>query len=207
MKGALLTGLLAICVGACGGTVGPASGAPISSATPNTGSAIPSAAPTVERSAARPAAYPFTLTWPADELETSWRYATVAWDGSSRVDHGNMYTDQVTTSDGDLFAFGYPTTISGADLESKVATQATEWHRCDSEPMEKEAFRGGGSEGIFAVYRCGSTPVLRWVGVHGGFGLFVGLILKPFVDTQDAIARFKERIAALTWGPRAASMP
>lgn len=207
MNRILLTGLVAICVGACGGTVVPASGAPVGSGTPTAGSATPSVAPTVERSAAAPADYPYTLAWPGDELETSWRYATVAWDGTSRIDHGNMYTDQVTTRDGDLFAFGYPTTISVAELESKVATQATEWHHCDGEPTKREALRAGGAEGIFAVYRCGSTPVLRWVGVHGGFGLFIGLILKPFVDTDDAIARFKERISALRWGPRAASMP
>jgi len=49
--------------------------------------------------------------------------------------------------------------------------------------------------------------VLRWVGIRDGFGLFIGLILKPFVDSEDAIARFKERIGALTWGPRPASTP
>ena len=208
MKGALLIGLLlAICVGACGGTVVPASGAPASSGTPTVGPATPSAAPTGGRSAAASADYRYTLPWPADELETSWRYASVAWDGTSRIDHGNKYTDQVTTQDGDVFAFGYPTTISVAELETKVANQATEWHGCDAEPMEREALPAGGSEGIFAVYQCGSAPVLRWVGVHDGFGLFIALILKPFVDTEDAIARFKERIGALTWGPRPASMP
>jgi hypothetical protein len=129
----------------------------------------------------------------------------VAWDGTSRIDHGNKYTDQVTTKDGDLFAFGYPTTISVADLESKVADQANEWHACDAEPMAREAHTGGGSEGIFSVYRCGSTPVLRWVGIHDGFGLFVGLILKPFVDTEEASTRFKERVGAMTWGPREAN--
>ena len=206
MKGSLLTGLLAICVGACGGTVVPASGAPANSGARTAGPATPSVAPTVERSPAVSADYPYTLSWPEDELETSWRYASVAWDGTSRIDHGNKYTDQVTTRDGDLFAFGYPTTVSVAELESKVANQATEWHRCDGEPTEREALPAGGSEGIFAVYRCGSTPVLRWVGIHEDFGLFIGLILKPFVDTEEAIARFKERIRALDWGPRAASM-
>ena len=207
MKRALLTGLLAICVGACGGTVVPTSGALVSSGAPTAGPATPSVAPTVERSPAASADYPYTLRWPEDELETSWRHASVAWDGTSRIDHGNKYTDQVTTRDGDLFAFGYPTTISVTELESKVARQATEWHHCDREPTEREVLPADGSEGIFAVYRCGSTPVLRWVGIHGDFGLFIGLILKPFVDTEEAIARFKERIGALDWGPRAASMP
>lgn len=207
MKGALLTGLLAIYVSACGGTVVPASGALVSSGTPTAGLAMPSVAPTVERSPAASADYPYRLLWPAEELETSWRHASVAWDGTSRLDHGNKYTDQVTTRDGDLFAFGYPTTISVAELESKVARQATEWHHCDREPTKREALRAGGSEGIFAVYQCGSTPVLRWVGIHGGFGLFIGLILKPFVDTEDTITHFKERISALTWDSRPASVP
>lgn len=206
MKGALLTGLFAMCVGACGGTVVPASSTPVSSGTPTAGPATPSVAPTVERSPVAAADYPYTLPWPAEELETSWRYASVPWDGMSRIDHGNKYTDQVTTRDGDLFAFGYPTTISVAELESKVASQATEWHGCDNEPTEREPLRAGGSEGIFAVYRCGSTPVLRWVGIHEGFGLFIGLILKPLVVTEDAIAHFKERIGSLAWGPRATSM-
>ena len=208
LKGALLIGLvLAICVGACGGAVVPASGAPGSSGTPTSGPATRPAAPTDRRSPAASADYPYTLAWPEDELETSWRYATVEWDGTSRIDHGNKYTDQVTTRDGDLFAFGYPTTISVAELESTVANQASKWHGCDAEPTEREALPADGSEGIFAVYRCGSTPVLRWVGIHDGFGLFIGLILKPSVDSEGAIARFKERIGALTWGPRAASMP
>ena len=207
MKGALLTGLVAICVSACGGTVSPVSSALTSGGPSTAAPATPSAAPTVKRSTAASADYPYTVAWPADELETSWRYATVPWDGTSRIDHGNKYTDQVTTKDGDLFAYGYPTTISVAELETKVATQAAEWHHCEAEPTQREALRAGASEGIFAVYRCGSTPVLRWVGIHEGFGLFIGLVLKPFVDTEVAAATFKERISSLTWGPRAASMP
>jgi hypothetical protein len=198
--------LFAICLGACGGTAVPAIGSPVSS-TSTAIPATPSAAPTVERTPAAVVDYPYTLSWPDDELETSWRYATVAWDGTSRIDHGNRYTDQVTTIDGDLFAFGYLTTISVAELETKVATQATEWHGCDSEATAKEPLQAGGSEGMFAVYRCGSTPVLRWVGIHDGFGLFVGLILKPFIDVEDAGTRFKDRITALTWGSRAALVP
>jgi hypothetical protein len=204
---ALLTGLLAICVGACGGTVVPAASAAVDSPSPTSGSATPSVTPTVKPSSASAADYPYTLSWPEDELETSWRYATVAWDGTSRIDHGNKYTDQVTTREGDLFAYGFPTTMSVAELESKVANQATEWHHCDREPTEREPLAAGGSAGVFAVFRCGSQPVLRWVGVHEGFGVFIGLVLKPFVDTEDVIARFKDRVGALTWGPRARSMP
>ena len=202
---AVLTGLLAISVGACGGTAAPASGPAVSSGLPSAAPETPSGAPTTEASPAAAADYPYTLAWPEDELQTSWRYATVAWDGTARIDHGNKYTDQVTTKDGDLFAFGYPTTISVAQLESKFASQATEWHGCDAEPMEREPLPAEGSDGMFAVYRCGSTPVLRWVGINDGFGLFVGLILKPLIDTEDATARFKERIGGLRWGPRAAS--
>jgi hypothetical protein len=205
LRGALLVALSAILAAGCVGIAVPGSGVPARSGAPTAGLATPAAAPTVERTPAAAADYPYALPWPADELETSWRYATVAWDGTSRIDHGNKYTDQVTTRDGDLFAFGYPTTISVAELEAKVASQATEWHHCDAEPMEKEAYPAGDAEGIFAVYRCGSLPVLRWVGIHDDFGLFIGLILKPFVDTEEASARFKERVGALTWGPRAAS--
>ena len=206
MKGALRIGLLAIWAGACGGTVVPASGAPVRSATPSAALATASVAPTVEPAPAA-ANYPYTLQWPADEIEKPWRYASVAWDGTSRIDHGNKYTDQVTTTFGDLFAYGIPTTISVTELESRVASQAAELHNCAAEPTEREALPAGGSEGIFAVYQCGSTPVLRWVGIHDGFGLFIGLILKPFVDVDDAGARFKERVTALTWGPRATPMP
>ena len=206
LTGALLIGLLAVCLGACGGTNAvPGSEAPVGSAVSTAPPVSSSAPPTVEPTPAPAADYPYTLSWPEDELETSWRYATVAWDGTSRIDHGNKYTDQVTTKDGDLFAFGYPTTISVAELESKVASQATEWHGCDADATEKESLPAGGSEGIFAVYKCGSTPVLRWVSIHDGFGLFVGLILNPSVDTEDAIAGFKERISGLTWGPRESS--
>ena len=206
LRRALLAGLFAICLGACGGAA-PATSPQVTSGAPTSGAATPSAASTLEPSPAPAADYPYALTWPTDELETSWRYASVAWDGTSRIDHGNKYTDQVTTKDGDLFAFGYPTTMSVAELESKFANQATEWHGCDAQPTERSPLPAGGSEGIFAVYTCGSTPVLRWVGIHDGFGLFVGLILKPLLDTEDATARFKERIGGLTWGPRATSMP
>lgn len=205
MKRALLIGLLAICLGACGGGAASGTNPQVSIGAPTAAPATPSTAPTVEASPAAAAGYPYTLHWPEAELETSWRYATVAWDGSARIDHGNKYTDQVTTMDGDLFAFGYPTTISVAELESKVASQATEWHGCDAEATEKEPLPAGGSEGIFAVYTCGSTSVLRWVGIHDGFGLFVGLILKPLIDAEDAIAGFKERIGGLTWSPRESS--
>ncbi len=207
MKAALLTGLLTICVGACGGTVVPASSAAVDSAAPTLRSTTPSVTATFKPSSASAAEYPYTLSWPEDELETSWRYASVAWDGTSRIDHGNKYTDQVTTRDGDLFAYGFPTTMSVAELESKVADQAVAWHHCDGEPTEREPLAAGGSVGVFAVYRCGSLPVLRWIGVHDGFGVFVGFVLKPFVDTDEAIARFKEQVGALTWGPRARSMP
>ncbi|HEX5017811.1 MAG TPA: hypothetical protein VFX15_09525 [Actinomycetes bacterium] len=142
------------------------------------------------------------MPWPEDELEKPWRYASVAWDGTSRIDHGNKYTDQATTEHGDVFAFGFPTTMSNSELEAKIAAQATEWHGCDAEPAEREDFQADGSDGIFAVYQCGSAPVLRWVSVHDGFGLFIGLVLKPFVETDVAAAEFKERISALTWGPR-----
>ncbi len=206
MKGALLIGLFAIWVGACGGAAVPASGAPVRSATPSAALATPSVAPTVEP--APPAAnYPYMLDWPAEEIEKPWRYASVAWDGTSRIDHGNKYTDQATTTFGDLFAYGIPTTISVAEFESRVASQAAELHNCEPEPTDREALRAGGSEGIYAVYHCGSIPVLRWVGIHDGFGLFIGLILKPFVDVEDASARFKERVSALTWVPRATPMP
>lgn len=205
MKGALLSGLLAICVAACG-TVVPPSGTPVASGTPTTRPATPSAVPTVKPSP-ESADYPYSIPWPDDELETPWRYAFVAWDGTSRIDHGNKYTDQATTKDGDLFAFGFPTTMSVAELETKVADQAAEWHDCESEPTQREPLEAGGSDGIFSVYECFSLPVLRWVGIHDGFGLFVGLILKPFVDTDDAMARFKERVGSLTWGPRPASTP
>ena len=207
MKGALLTALLAICVGACAGTTVVASGSPISGGAPSATLATPSVAPTVAETPAPPANYPYTLTWPADEIEKPWRYASVAWDGISRIDHGNKYTDQMTTKDGDVFAYAHPTTLSVVELEADVADQATKWHNCEREPIQTEVVNAGGSEGIFGVYECFSLPVLRWVGVHDGFGLFIGLILKPLVDTDDAAARFKERVSDLTWGPRANSMP
>ncbi len=206
MKGALLIGLLAIWAGACGGAAVPASGAPVRSATPSAALATPSVAPTVEPAPAT-ANYPYTLHWPADEIDKPWRYASVAWDGTSRIDHRNKYTDQMTTTFGDLFGYGIPTTISVAEFESEVASQAAELHNCEPEPTEREALPAGGSEGIFAVYQSGSTPVLRWVGIHDGFGLFIGLILKPFVDVEHASARFKEQVSALAWGPRVTSIP
>ncbi len=207
MKRAPLTGLLAICVAACSGAFVPASGTPVASETSIAVPATSSVVPTTKPSPPPPADYPYTIPWPDDELETPWRYAFVAWDGTSRIDHGNKYTDQVTTKDGDLFGFGLPTTMSVAEFETKIVNQAAEWHDCEREPMQREPLEAGGSDGVFAVYECFSLPVLRWVGVHDGFGLFIGLILKPLVDTEEAIARFKEGVGALTWGPRSAPTP
>lgn len=117
------------------------------------------------------AVYPYTMTWPADELESKWRSADSAWDGTSRVDHGNEYTDYVRTADGHLFAFGYATATTAEQFEALVAEQAAEWHGCDAAATEQEALAVDGTDGILTTYQCGPTPVLRWVGVrhrHGG---------------------------------------
>ncbi|HEX6139006.1 MAG TPA: hypothetical protein VF013_00910 [Candidatus Limnocylindria bacterium] len=143
--------------------------------------------------------YPYSIPWPADELETKWLYASTAWDGESRIDHGNMYTDEVRTRDGYLFAFGLPISGTAADMQELVALQATEWHGCSREPSEEHPLAGGGEEGIFAVHDCGGETVLRWFAVHKGFGLFAALIVAPDADPQTAQAHFEHQIGELVW--------
>jgi hypothetical protein len=143
--------------------------------------------------------YPYTLPWPEDELIGGWRYATVAWDGEARINHGNQYTDSARTSDGDLFAFGYPTSGTAAELQTRIAQQAAEWHGCDAMASDEQPLAGGGEEGILAVHDCGGRTVIRWYAVHEGFGLIVALIVGTGADLAAARTHFEDRIAALIW--------
>jgi hypothetical protein len=191
----LLTVMLsAVAIAACTGSGGP-SGAP-SSAGAQSNPAPTTAAPSPT---ARPRLYPYVLTWPEDQLRTTWRYASVAWDGEMRIDHGNAQTDSVKTLDGDLFAFGVETTGTAADLQQRIAANATREHGCDVEPLDEAALTGGGEEGILALHSCNGERVLRWFAVHDGFGLAAFLLLAPDVDADAARSRFEAAIAALTW--------
>ena len=185
MRARVLAAALALLLTACG------EGA----ATSETPTASLDASPTA------PAAriYPYTLEWPADELEGEWRLATAGWDGTAQINHGNPMTDVVETSDGSLFAFGAPTDADPEGFRDLVAQQAAEWHGCEPEPSDEEPLTAGGAEGIYGAYTCGSSTVLRWTGVHEGFGLFLGLILAPDADVEEAAARFKQRIPELQW--------
>lgn len=144
--------------------------------------------------------YPYAMTWPADELESRWRPADTQWDGTSRVDHGNEYTDYVRTTDGHLFAFGHAATTTAEEFEALVAEQAAEWHGCDETATEHEPLAVGGTDGILATYQCGPTSVLRWVGVHDGLALAVILLVADDADFDEARAHFTDRIGeGLAW--------
>lgn len=156
-----------------------------------------SAAPTATEGAR---VYPYTLPWPAAELEREWQYADLAWDGEARIDHGNKYTDATRTQDGDLFAFGYQTTGTAADLQALVARQAAESHGCELDPREEQPLAGGGEDGVLAVHDCGGQTVIRWFGVHEGFGLAVALIVGSEADAEVARSHFEARIGELVWG-------
>jgi hypothetical protein len=136
------------------------------------------------------------MAWPPDELESKWRPADTMWDGTSRVDHGNEYTDYVRTADGHLFAFGHPTTAGVEDFEALVAELAAEWHDCAEEASEQETLAVDGTDGILATYQCGPTPVLRWIGVRDGVGMAVILLVTDGADVDQARAHFAERLAA-----------
>ena len=179
---ACLVALLAGCAGAA-----PSSGGV---------SVSPALSPTPD--AETPANYPYVLPWPSDELETPWRMALVPWDGSARIDHGNKYTDSVRTSVGDLFAFGYPTTGSAADVRDVIRRQATEWHGCDEQPTDEKPLAGGGAEGIAGLWYCGTMRILRWAGVHEGFGMAIMLIVTTS-DLEEARANFERSIGDLVW--------
>jgi hypothetical protein len=144
--------------------------------------------------------YPYAMAWPPDELETKWRPADTAWDGTSRVDHGNEYTDYVRTVDGHLFAFGFETTGDAEQLEALLAEQATEWHGCNADATEQEPLTMGGTDGILATYACGESEVLRWVGVRDGFGMAVILLVADDADFGEARDHFTDRLTGgLTW--------
>lgn len=143
--------------------------------------------------------YPYELSWPSDELERKWRYASIAWDGVERIDHGNAFTDSVRTHDGELFAFGAATTGTAADLQARTAETAARDHGCDAEPIDEGRLDAGGEAGIVAVHNCGAERVVRWFAVHKGFGLVVMLIVAPDADPDAVRSRFVERIALLTW--------
>ena len=184
--------LLTSCSGApAGSSVTSASAAAASQAPPASASAQPSLV------AGRP--YQYTLTWPAEETNGEWQFATAAWDGESRVDSGNQYTDLLQVDDGRLFAFGVPTDEGPQELRGMVAEQAERWHGCDRDPTVEEALIGGGAEGIYGEYTCGGSTVLRWFGVHEGFGLFIGLIVGTDAEVDEASARFKEQVGELEW--------
>jgi hypothetical protein len=183
---------------ACGGPGTPSVTAPPNEAVSPISTVVPASTVPGPSPSIRPfAGYPYTIPWPADELQTEWRHATAMWDGTARVDHGNRYTDSVATTDGDLFVFGYPTTRSATDLQELIARQAADWHKCDDKATDEEPVNGGAVQGVMAVYRCGSMTVLRWVGVHDGFGLFIGLILDPDASPEVARSHFEQRVGHL----------
>lgn len=182
----LLAALVAMLLAGCANASSPSS----TQSQPGTVAASPSEMARI---------YPYALPWPADELESKWRYASTAWDGEARIDHGNEYTDYVRTHDGELFAFGYETSGTSADLQALTAQQSAEWHGCNEEPSEEEPLGGGGEEGILTVHDCGGRPVLRWFAVHDGFGLAVALILASDADPETARAHFEGHIGELVW--------
>jgi hypothetical protein len=198
MRHRLVLAALALSVSGCAGSpaaspTGTASSEP--SPVP-TDSDVPS--PSAEPSAAAGPIYPFVLAWPADSVIGEWRYATAPWNGESRVDSGNQYTDFLLTHEGRLFAVGVPTDEGAPELRDLIAGQAAGWHGCEREPNVEEALSGGGAEGIYGEYTCGRSTVARWVGVHEGFGLFVGLIVTG--DLADDVAEaFKRQITDLDW--------
>lgn len=164
------------------------------------GNASPPATPGVDATASGTARlYPYTLAWPEGELIGAWRYATAPWDGVARIDHGNRYTDSVRTTDGDLFAFGYETDGTVEELQALIADQATASHGCDHEPVDEAPLSGGSEPGILAVHECSGRTVLRWFGVHDGFGLAVALIVALDAELEPARAQFEERIGSLVW--------
>jgi hypothetical protein len=181
--------VLAGCAGAGGGTIGPSAAA---SGTDQPSGVAPSPS-------GRPRIYPYVFPYPESELKSKWRYASTAWDGETRIDHGNGSTDWVKTNDGDLFAFGDETNGTAADIQSKTAAQATEWHGCDPEPLEEAAIPGGGEPGILAIHDCNGERVIRWFAVHDGFGLRVMLIVASGGDLAIARSHFEAGIAGLTW--------
>jgi hypothetical protein len=168
-------------------------------ASPSPTIARPSAVPTATRSAPDFEGYAYALPWPEDQLVTQWRPATQMWDGMARIDHGNTYTDSVRTMDGDVFAFGYPTTGPAEDLQQLVARQANEWHGCDEQPGDEQPLDGGGEPGIMAVHQCGATTVLRWFGVHDGLGLALLMIVDADADQALARSHFEEYVSKLAW--------
>jgi hypothetical protein len=187
--GLLATVLVAACSSAGSSTPG-SSGV----AVPATQAAVASPSPKVVVRI-----YPYELPWPEDELERKWRYASVPWDGKTRIDHGNAATDSVTTRDGDLFAFGHHMSGTAADLQAQSARNATEWHGCDADPIDEAPLPAGGEAGILAVHDCGDARVIRWFAVHDGFGLMVALIVAQDAEYEVARAHFEERVAKLTW--------
>ncbi|MDH4142590.1 MAG: hypothetical protein OEV61_08260 [Chloroflexota bacterium] len=194
MRRLVLATVMTVLLGACGN----ATPVQVGSMATATSSPSPDIRPSATSSA--PARlYPYSLPWPVDLVESDWRFATAAWDGTARIDHGNRYTDSAETRDGSLFAFGFPMTGGPEDLRDLVAEQAQAWHGCQPEPSAEEPVEGGVADGILGVYACGVTPVLRWVGVHEGFGLFVGLIVAPGSDVDEVEARFREHLAGLEW--------
>ena len=203
MRGLLTIGATFVLVAGCAGNVMPS--ATVAVPSPTSATASPSgtapASPLGEAPSGElaSAVYPFVLSWPAGDVKSSWRTATKVWDGMARIDHGNAYTDSVRTTDGDLFAFGYPTDASVDDVEHLVAEQAATWHGCEAEPLEKVPLAAGDSEGVLATYNCEAIRVLRWIGTHDGFGLFVGLIVASDTDPDEARARFADRISELRW--------
>jgi hypothetical protein len=190
----VLAAVMFALLGACGS----APPVPVTPMATVSSSPSPTVAPSATSSASA-RMYPYSLPWPGEQVESDWRFAAAAWDGTARIDHGNRFTDSVETRDGALFAFGLPIGGGPEDLRDLVAEQAQAWHGCQREPSAEETVRGGGADGIFGVYACGGTPVLRWVGVHEGFGLFVGLIVAPGSDLDEVEARFKEHIGELEW--------
>jgi hypothetical protein len=213
-------------VAACGGTPLPAAGsAPASevaaSAVPTTSSVLPTSSPPFTESPSRipstapapttsaPATasdddsftstvYPYSITFPPGVVIVRWHAATRAWNGTEALDSVAPFDDRNGLVDGAIFIFGTKWSGNLAAFADTVQSNGHSFHGCGP-TSENRDLTVDGAKAIALRQVCTTTPVIRVLTVHSGWGL---VATEQVTTDQGALAmdRFSRWISdGLTW--------
>jgi hypothetical protein len=185
-----------------------ASVAPAESARlPESPSPIPSSEPAATTSAPATASeddsfastvYPYSITFPPGVVIVRWHAATRAWNGTEALDSVAPFDDRNGLVDGAIFIFGTKWSGSLAAFADTVRANGHSFHGCGP-ASENRDLRVDGAKAIAVRQVCTTTPVIRVLSVHSGWGL----VATEQVTTDEgaaALDRFTGWISGgLTW--------
>ncbi len=178
-------------------SVTPAAAKPTSSPTP-TLAVVRSPSPVGDVTMAS-TLYPYTLTVPGDAVAVPPTRATVAWDGTNKINSADTQTDWLLFEGGrTFFVYGAPTDATLTDFAASSQAQVAEWHGCPDQPESTADVTVGGAPGRLHVFHCGGYLVMKLMTVSDGFGLVLNQLTTD-ADPATEQSLLLDRIAGLTW--------